>query len=391
MPTQFFHNFASKYFGNHMSRQIKELYASTAILIFAEAALAIFEPIYFITIGFTLRQILLFYVGVYMLYFIFLPLGGKFARSHGYEHGILYSSPFLILYYLSLFAIPYNKIFIAIALTAFVIHKCLYWPAYHADMARFGSPAERGREISGFIILLSSVAVIAPAIGGFIIASFGFRILFVIAAALILLSNIPLLLTPEKFTPVQFSYKQAWKELFSREHSFHNLARLGYGEQILVAVVWPIFIFTIIPSFRDLGLVTSMTILITAIAVLYVGRITDLSNRISLMKTGIIFTALSWLVRLTTGGPFGVLGINVFYGIAREIFGIPFTASVYDEAKSSSVMRTLIHEEMALAASKTAACLLAIGLVALFPPGWQAIFVAGFAFTLFYLFACKKK
>lgn len=378
-------NFLQKhFFANHLARELKELYASTAILTFAAAAIAIFEPIYFITIGFSLAQVLLFYGIVYVLYFFLLPLGAKFARSRGYEHGILYSSPFLILYYLSLFAIPQSKIFIGVAIIAFSIQKILYWPSFHADMARFGHSEERGRELGGIELLLAFVAILAPAFGGFIISLFGFKVLFAIISFLILVSNIPLLLTPENFTPVPFSYKDAIKDVLKKENARKSLSRFGFGEQLLTAVAWPVFIFTIVPQFRKLGLIVSATILLTSLVMLVVGRLTDTRYRSLLIRLGTIFTFFSHPVRLIVLSPFGVLAADTFYGISRSILGIPFTASIYDEAKNGSIMRSLMRHEMALAAGKAIAAFAAIGLVLLFPPGWPALFIFGAVLTLFY-------
>ncbi|MBI2098867.1 hypothetical protein HYT45_00420 [Candidatus Uhrbacteria bacterium] len=378
-------NFLQKhFFAHHLARELKELYASTAILTFAAAAIAIFEPIYFITIGFTLAQVLLFYGTVYVLYFFLLPLGAKFARSRGYEHGILYSSPFLILYYLSLFAIPQSKIFVGVAVLAFAIQKILYWPSFHADMARFGNTEERGRELGGIELLLAFVAILAPAFGGLIISLFGFKVLFAIVSVLILASNIPLLLTPENFTPVPFSYKDAMADLFKKENARKTISRFGFGEQLLTAIAWPIFIFAIVPQFRKLGLIVSATILFTSLTMLIVGRLTDTRYRNLLIRLGTIFTFFSHPVRLMVLTPFGVLAADTFYGISRSVLGIPFTASVYDEAKNGSIMRSLMRHEMALAAGKALASFAGIALIFLFPPGWAALFIFGAFLTLFY-------
>ena len=99
-------SFILRYFANHLSRPLKELYGGTAILTFATSAVAIFEPIYLYRVGVTLPGIFAFYLVVYIGYLLVLPLGAKVARMRGYEQAILFSSPFLILYYLSLAAIP---------------------------------------------------------------------------------------------------------------------------------------------------------------------------------------------------------------------------------------------------------------------------------------------
>src|SRR3989338_5630578 len=103
------------FFATRLSYQVRELYLSVSIVTFAVAMVAIFEPIYLYQLGFSLRQILLFYLAVYVLYLVFVPLGAKFARRFGYEKAILVGSPFLALYYIFLFLIPQNPAFIGLA------------------------------------------------------------------------------------------------------------------------------------------------------------------------------------------------------------------------------------------------------------------------------------
>src|SRR3990167_1375608 len=90
------------FFATRLSYQVRELYLSVSIVDFAVAMVAIFEPIYLYQIGFSIERILYFYLAVYAGYFIFIPLGAKFARRFGYERAILLGSPFLAAYYLAL-------------------------------------------------------------------------------------------------------------------------------------------------------------------------------------------------------------------------------------------------------------------------------------------------
>jgi hypothetical protein len=146
MPKHF-HLPVPSFFPHHLTRQINELYFSVAIMDFAVAAVTLFEPIYLYTLGYSLKVILLFYIEVYVIYFIVLPFGAKFANRFGYEGSIAISTIFLIGYYLSLFAIKFNPLFLVIAPLFFSIQKSFYWTGYHADFARFSRKDERGRQV----------------------------------------------------------------------------------------------------------------------------------------------------------------------------------------------------------------------------------------------------
>lgn len=373
-----------RYFADGMARELKELFWSTAILDFAISAVGVFEPIYLYTLGFSLSKILVFYIAVYALYFLLVPLGGKFARARGYEHAILFSTPFLILFYLSLFAIPYHPFFIVSAIISLAIQKTLYWPGYHADFARFGKDGSRGKEISNLVVLDSIVMILGPAFGGVVIATMGFKVLFIIVAFLILVSNIPLLTTPEKFVPVPFSYKDSMKRLVAPENRRRLFSYFGFGEEHLAGYLWPIFIFLMIPAYASIGFLVSASVFVATVLTLYIGRITDEESRHEVLKIGVIFTAFTWLMRVLVVSGVGVFMSDALYRISRRTVGVPLAAITYDEAKKTSVMNTIVFLQMALVLGKLVVSALALIILFFFPNSWIAVFILGAVMAALY-------
>lgn len=371
-------------FGFGRSQQMRELYLSTIILQFAASAVMIFEPIYLWSAGFSVQRIILFYGAIYALYFVLLPLGGKFVRARGYEHGIMYSTPFLILYYLSLFAIPFSPVFIGTAIVSYALQKMFYWTGYHADFARFGMAEQTGRELSVLVLLASIAAIAGPAVGGLVLVTLGFPALFVVVSLLILLSNIPLLLTPEVFTPRAFSYEDAWKRLVKPENRRRALSYMGFGEEFIVMIVWPLFMYTVVREYFNLGLIVSVATFATMLVALVVGKLTDTAARKRVLRLGVVYTALSWLMRLVSVGVGGVFLADMLYRSARTAVGIPLIASTYDAARRYSVTKTAVFLESSVVAGKLLAALLCLVIVTFFSPGWELVFLLAAAFTMLY-------
>lgn len=380
------------YFAPHPSQEMRHLFLSTALLNFATSAISLFEPLYLHSdaVGFTIPQILLFYGAVYLLYIFLLPLGGRICRRHGYEHTILYSSPFLILWYVSLFAIQWNKAFIPVAILSLVMQKILYWPGYHANFTAWGKKAEQGREVSNMTAIVGLMAVVAPAVGGAVIASFGYVTLFVGVAILILLSNIPLLQTPERLEPRGFDYVEAIKRPFRKKQRRSSLAFFGFGEEFIAMVAWPIFMAISIPNLTSLGLVVSLAMLINIGAVLWVGRISDEGDRGAVLRSGVFYDIASWLVRpFVAAGGLGVFLMDTFYRVSKHMLGVPLVTAVYDEARDGDSMETIIHFEMSLAAGKLSAAVLAALILVAWPNGWTGVFVLAAGFAALYSFASQ--
>lgn len=385
MATGHIRHFIEHYLAPHPTQEVKELFISTSILDFAVSAVMIFEPIYLYKQGFSLQQILWFYVAVYVLYFFLLPIGGRICRRHGYEHTILFSAPFLIIYYLSFFAISYNRVFIAAAVIALAIQKILYWPGYHSNFATWSEKTERGREISNLSALIAFTSAMAPVIGGLVVALWGFKTLFIIVAVLILASNIPMLRTPEFFMPKPFPYVEAFGRLLQQQNRRSFWVFVGYGEELIVLVLWPIFAATIVSDLFSLGIVVSLSMLANILATLYIGSIVDEGDRVPVLRSGTVFVAGSWLARIMVSSGLGIFLVDSFYRVAKNMVGVPLMAMVYDGARRGGTAETVVFFEMALSVGKIAAALLAMVVIHFFPGFWPAIFVLAGLFSALFL------
>lgn len=379
-------NIIKAFVANRLTRQVKELYVSNLLINLATAMAAIFEPIYLYSRGLSLAQILYFFLYVYVAYFFLMPLGAKFARRFGYEKAIFLASPFLILYYLFLFMIPRGAEFFWLAAAALVLQKTFYWPAYHADFARFGRESERGREVGNLMIINSLVYIVGPFLGGLLIVVWGFKVLFVVAGILILASNLPLATTPERFTAVPFSYAHAYRRLFYRENRRNFFGFLGFGEEFIVLVIWPIFIYTVVSNFFSIGFLVAAATLVTTIVLLYVGRLADgdAPHRRSILKIGSVFSAVVWWLRLLVTGPLGVFLVDTMSRLTKDVVVVPMMSMTYERASETSVMKTVVFFEMSLVAGKIIAMLLALALLRFTASSFAALFILAGAMSLLY-------
>lgn len=374
------------FFATKLSRQIRELFLSVSLANFAVSMVALFEPIYLYNLGFSIATILYFYGGVYVLYLIAIPIGAKFARRFGYEKAILLGSPFWAVYYCALFLIPQNPTFVYIAIVAFALQKTFYWPGYHADFARFGRSKERGREMSNLIALSAVVYIAGPILGGVIVSVWGFGTLFITATLIILASNLPLLATPEKFKPVPFSYTDAFRRLWAKENRRNFFGFLGFGEELIVMVIWPIFIYVVLANYVTIGLLAALATLATTAASLFVGKLVDgnAHDRQSVLRIGAVFSSATWFLRMLVTGSLGVFLVDSLSRISKNVIVIPMMAMTYQQASESSVMKTMIFFEMSLIVGKIIAIAIALFAIWVIPQSFAPLFLIAAAMTPLY-------
>lgn len=388
-------NLFVSFFAKRLTRQVKELYSSTLLFNFAVSAVSIFEPVFIYLLFIdqyglkqTLQLVMLFYLAVYVIYLFFIPIGAKFAKRFGYEYCIAVGTVFTALFYLTLFLMKVNLYFAVLAVVFYVFQKSFYWPAYHGNFAHFSVDGEQGREVGNLVVLQSIVLVTAPLVGGFILKIYDFNVLFFFAGLLMVLSNIPMLLTKEEFVRGDFAYRESFKRLFDPSNRRSFLALLGFGEELIAWTIWPIFIFVVVKDFFSLGLLTSISILFTTLIFLYIGRATDVNSK-AVLKLGTFFYFISWLLRVATRSIFGVFLVDFLGRTSKQAIAIPITAITYEKAQDGSVMNNIVFFEMALVVGKIIAIILALVLLQLFVPGWNSIFIASGLMTLLYLFFRK--
>ena len=370
------------YFTSKVRAQIGHLYASVGIGNLAQAIITLFEPIFlYHVVGLTVPEVLLFMGSVYALYALIIPLGGKIASRFGYAHTIFYSIPFQIIFWFLLLGAETSILFLIPAAIAFAIQKTLYWPALHATLARFSNKQQRGREFSFMYAIMSLMQIIGPMLGGFLSALLGIEAIFLIASIIYLTSAVPLLWTREKFKPKPYKYHDTWELI--KKYPLRFLGYFGFGEELLVLTIWPIFIYMIVTNYQDTGtLVTIATLFATALA-LYIGFYTDKHSKEALLRAGTLIYALTWIARVPIFSPFAVFITDALSRTTKSLVFIPASALTYERADSTHIMPFIIGFEQMLAIGKMLAALFGI-IVFVSTGSFVALFILGAIFSLFY-------
>lgn len=380
------------YLSNNVSREIAEMYASVGIADFALAIVSIFEPIFLYNVlHFTIPQILFFNGAIYFFYILLIPFGGKIISRYGYEHGILFSIPFQILFWVLLYAGQDIKQLLYIAPIAYAIEKSLYWPAFHASVARFAKPKQRGREFSLLYVIFNIANILGPFVGGMVSENFGVRIAFVLAAAIYTCTFIPLFTTPEVFVPKTYEFKNTFR--LYKTSLKKAFGYMGFGEELFALNVWPVFIFVVVAGYEKVGVLVTVTTAIATIISLYIGKISDQYSKQVLVKVGGFLSSLCWFLRLTTITPYAVFGADSLGRTVKDMVFIPLSTLTYERAAEDHIMPYVIFFEQSLSVGKLLASIIGAVLFMLVTgplgfslmTGFMVLFVLGGLFSLLYM------
>ncbi len=380
------------YFTTKLRREIGELYASVGIANFALTIVSIFEPIFlYAVIHLTIPQILWFNGIVYLVYLVGIVFGGKIAARFGYSHGILFSIPPQILYWVFLYAGQDNHHLLWVAPIFYGINKSLYWPAFDASVSRFAQNQQRGREYSVLYAIINLASIAGPFFGGLLSQHFGIRLTFVIASAIYTCSFVPLFLQKEVFLPKPYHYRHTWELFKTFPKKF--LGYLGFGEEMILLNVWPVFIFIIVGSYEKSGLLVTIATFIATVLAVYIGKVADMYNKRFLLKVGSFFYFLFWLFRLVALTPYTVFAADSLSRTGKDLVSIPLTTLTYQRAQETHIMRYVVFYEQSLAVGKILSVIigsflfnLALALGFSLTSAFMVLFMLAACFSLLYMF-----
>ncbi|MFA6512241.1 MAG: MFS transporter [Patescibacteria group bacterium] len=372
------------YFSRAISKDMKELFFSVGILGFAVSTVALFEPLYLYTRGFSVSEILLYFAVLYAVYFLVVPFGGKIVAHIGIRRGILIASFMLIGYYISLFAMEASVWFALPAILFGALQKTFYWPSFHKDFIETSDAVNRGREVSVISSVLLSVSVVGPIFGGIMLTYTSFPVLFSIAIVLIFLSNIPLFSTKTTLPKEHFSIVQSWKMLIEPAHRRVMIAYIGFGEEIVQFTVWPLFLFLVVDSTTDVGLFLGAGTLASALFLLltgkYIDRRKDYKHSFLQLASGVL--SLSWLVRIFVFLPLPAFTSNLLGGVVKDFSFVQLSTLTYERARKEHPLAYGVFIEQSLALGKA---LIGVALAALFVfMGFFGVWLVAAAFALLY-------
>jgi len=240
-----------------------------------------------------------------------------------------------MIFYIIFYFIDQNnfKYLIPLSLLILVFYRLLYWLPYHVNFAKFTNKKTRGRQVSVIEATRSVLGVFIPLIAGLILTYFNFDVLFVIAIILYFASGIPYLTIPRTRERFVWTFRETWKQFFSKKRRKTVLAYMADGsENIVGIVVWPIFIYQLLDgNYFKVGAISTLIIAISVIAQLFLGKYIDLkAKKEKVLKWGSLLYSFGWLVKIFISTTFQIFVVGAYHSITCIFLRTPFDALTYE-------------------------------------------------------------
>lgn len=321
-------------FGNP---EIGALYLTLGILAFAEGLISVFVPIYFWNLGFPLWKILSFYLIHSALFLIFalslLPLIKKLSD----KMMMFLSIPFLVLYFLGLGATKASPWLFFVLPIASAMHALLFNIGYNIDFSSVAHREQIGKEVGVRSILASLLALAAPFFGGLLITAAGFQTTFIIVSTILLASVFPLFFFPNRNMSKHLSLRSIVPLYKEKELQPFTISGIGYATEVIVrSIIWPLFIFLAIGSFKEFGTIISLGLIVTAVVTYLVGYLADYGKRRNVITWTSIGNAMVWLARPFVALPPTIVGVHIGGNVVNSGLMVAWTSQYYKITKNVS-------------------------------------------------------
>lgn len=349
-----------------ITNQMNKLYFYRAIIAFITSLIGIFIPVYLYSKNFHIILILLYTIGTSLTFLIISPLTTHIINKIGLKYTLFLSSfPYLIylysIQYLTTSIFWYHTLWISEG-----IYLALFWTAFRVEIITNGNKNSRGSEMSTFQILITFVTAIAPIIGGIILEYSNYQKLFIIATTLLLLGNIPLLISKEKkLKKINFTHKDYLKIIQSK-NTKQKLAHSSEGiELVLSSIIWPIIFYIFIKeNFAKLGILYTTLSIITIIILIQLKKYVDKHSKKKILKTTSKLQAIGWFGRtiLTLFGSIFLYVIESYAKLITNILSVTFFSIFYNNITNKNLTKILFTRTLYLHTTKI---LFGIGLITL--------------------------
>jgi len=364
-------------------KDLDELYVSYFIMVFASSMVGIFIPVYLLTLGYNLQNILVYYFIYYLSLMILFFLGEYSNIKLGVKKTLGMGIIFYVFayYFLNRLSSGGNYYFVAII---FGLATAFYWSGFHIDFTKSTLAKKEGKEVS----FLNAVAIIAstlsPFLGSLLISQFSFSVALWTASGILFLSIAPL------FFSKDFEVKNSRPSIKKMLTIDSNEKATAYGVTgflgIVSVVLWPLFIYLTLKNVDSLGIIISLSALLTTFVVFYLGKLSDKTPG-RVLKMGVFSNSPVWILRIFLLSPFGLLFTNLVGSITGSAIGISFTKITFEKAKKiKDIINYFLFREFYLFVGRMILLIIALLLENLV---WM--FVIASLVTFGYLIVLKEK
>lgn len=314
----------------------------------------------------------------YVIHGIFGFLGGIpsgiLYRKIGYQRSFVFSFLLRSLFFVLLYFSKQNPALLFIAVILDAINQQMFWSGYYTVLSKDAHKKNIGKDLGLLYTLIQIVAVISPAISGYIAYMVGIEFLFLIGLVLTILSSIFAISMEVEISKNSVSFKEFFRWL--HESRFVTLGASFAGKYIYDAsiYIWPLYIYLILGSVDKVGYLYTVSLFLALVFTYFTGNYIDKhKNKKPFYFSGGALSLIT-ILRTQVVTIWGIAFIDMFDKLISNVYNIYFDSMFMKRGKGHSADSFFIYREMLLNIT-TVVFWTFVGIFFIFFSGWKSLYI----------------
>lgn len=325
-------------------REIYRVYTAHTIHSVALSLVSIYIPIYLLVQGFSLAQVILFYI-IYHgagLLFVFLGVVPLMNRA-GLLRTFKLHYPLIISFFILLNLLPYFNIPIFLIAVIGGMASFTYWVPLNILLIKYSAKETMGSDLSKFLAFPKLFRILGPLSSALFIPLVGFWFVFLLAFVGLIASYLPLARIRQSAISVHITARNIFSKLRERKKLFF----LEGLDNILEESewFWAIFVYVIIGSLSSPGIVGGLEALGGAVFTLIIGKLADRKDK-KLVFWALAGIIMVWSARFFISSEWPAYLITVVASFVMTAFLVSYFSVIYREVKNKKEEEFLILREI---------------------------------------------
>ncbi len=327
-----------------------KLFIHLIIQAFAISLIAIFVPVYLLTIGFSLSQVFLYLLVEWTFFWLFAPIYWKIISKVWLREILLFRTPVYITWLVWLFFLENNPIlkeFYLIIPAIIWISSSLYTLSITTLFAKYMWKNNHGAKTAKLISYPHICSIAGPTIWAFIASMFGFNVLLILVAVLLFLSVIPIYLIKKKIELPKFDFKVLSKIKLDKKEFI--LLNSYWAKTLIFSLVLPITLYLYFKDIISLWIIVTIISLLSALFTIYLGKINDKFTKFPLIKIWAILTffilfSMAFFIKSEI-----LFYLSIISGFINVLINLPYETYLYKKSREhNNPLEFLVFKEFSL-------------------------------------------
>lgn len=283
----------------------------------SKSLLGLFNVIYLVKLGFSITDIVLWQLVVYVGYLILFPLSSFLGEKYGFKKLFPVCIINFLLCYLYLNFFVWTTFDVIIYAILFVSWTNIYWMTkHHLEFQYLNKNGKVGKKVGLFLIVSQIASLFSGIISAFILESFSLMILIIISAFIMLCSLVPLFSISEE--KVERGSIKEYFQVMPAITLFHLFLKQG---ATIIDSFFPLYLYLYVKqSYGFVGLVNLLLGFASILFTYFISKNID-KKKESYLLLSVVLLCLVYLLEMNITSGF-ILIIVLAEGIVKQFFSV---------------------------------------------------------------------